>query len=113
MFQGVRLAASPLGAPIPKDFPAISWLKRHSLRVQNAVRANPFEKIPSPDGIFLQSDNFGLLSRQNEPAGWFEPMIAVSLKIFQFFGKLGFLVDEFLLFDDILLPQNRAVQMRV
>jgi len=33
------------------------------LRAQNVVRANSFEKIPSRDWIFLQSDNFGLLSR--------------------------------------------------
>jgi hypothetical protein len=63
MIRVHRLGASPLGGQIGENFPRLFGFKANRLRAQNVVRANSFEKIPSRDGIFLQSDNFGLLSR--------------------------------------------------
>ncbi|MFH1407998.1 MAG: hypothetical protein ABIG91_03105 [Patescibacteria group bacterium] len=74
------LAPAGLGIIFYGDFPSIFQFQRKRPLGNAKVRTNLFEKIPSRDGIFLQSDIFSLVGVFYEIYHQFEPIIALSLK---------------------------------
>ena len=108
-----RQFGGQVGGRIFKQFPRVFVFYKNRPLPQERVRANPFEEIFLFGKISSQSDNLCLISRQNEVSAKFEPAIALSLKILQFFGNLNFLIENFLFLWDnkvnkLLIPSKKS-----